>query len=141
MVGPGTGVALFVAFLEERVARNASGHNWLFFVCRHQSQDFLYKQKLYNFADAGYLTLYIAFSRDGSEKVYVQHRMKECAQQLWELVEQGGYLYVCGDGRHISADVDEALRDIIFECGRFSAEQASTYLELLGEQKYINFHP
>ncbi|CAN8067332.1 unnamed protein product [Agarophyton chilense] len=135
MIGPGTGIAPFIAFVEERLAGNASGQNWLFFGCRHQSQDFLYKEKLRKLAEKGHLKLYTAFSRDGPQKMYVQHRMKECAQQLWELMEQGAHLYVCGDGRHMSADVDNALGDIIVECSGFTLEQAKTYLQLLADQK------
>lgn len=135
MIGPGTGLAPFVAFVEERIARNASGENRLFFGCRHEKQDFLYRDELASFAADGCLKLHTAFSRDGKEKVYVQHQMKEYAEELWQLIDGGAHVYVCGDGGRMAGDVDRTLCNIVGECGSMSEEDAAAYLEQMSEQK------
>lgn len=136
MIGPGTGIAPFVGFLEERMATGASGENWLFFGCRHEKQDFLYREQLLQWSEEGKITLKTAFSRDGPTKVYVQHRMKETAEDLWRLMDSdGAHLYVCGDGAHMAGDVDDALREIIKQFGGKSEEEAKNYLDGLSDVK------
>lgn len=134
MIGPGTGIAPFVAFVEERIATDASGDNWLFFGCRFENQDFLYREQMLQWADKDIIRLHTAFSRDGPEKVYVQHRMHECGQQLWSLIEnEGVHVYVCGDGSHMANDVEKALQEIIIEHGARSAQEAISYLNHLSK--------
>lgn len=109
MVGAGTGVAPYRAFLQERHISNASGDNILFFGCRHEDRDFLYKDELKRWEKEGHVELYTAFSRDSSEKVYVQNRITENADRVWRLLEDGAHLYVCGDASHMAPDVHSAL--------------------------------
>ena len=118
MIGPGTGIAPFRAFLEERSARQAKGPNWLFFGNPHGETDYLYRGELEDYAAAGLLTrLDTAFSRDQAEKVYVQHRIREHGQNVWRWLEDGAHVYVCGDAKRMAADVDQALQDVIQEHG------------------------
>lgn len=132
MIGPGTGVAPFIGFIEERVVTKATGCNWLFFGCRFHDQDFLYREKIKKWAEDGVLHLRTAFSRDSPEKVYVQHRMHECSHRLWSLIDgEGAHIYVCGDGSHMAGDVDKALQEIIAEHGERSVANAAQYLEEL----------
>jgi sulfite reductase (NADPH) flavoprotein alpha-component len=132
MVGPGTGVAPFRAFLQERAATGATGRSWLFFGNQKREVDFLYRGEIEAYHKRGVLTrLDLAFSRDQAQKVYVQHRMKEQAAELWRWLEAGATLYVCGDGNHMAADVDRALREIAAEQGGFSAEKAAEYIAAL----------
>lgn len=135
MIGPGTGLAPFIAFIEERVETEATGKNWLFFGCRHEKQDFLYGDRLREYEEAGQLRLDTAFSRDTDKKVYVQQRMREKGCELWNLVEDGAHVYVCGDGGRMADDVDRALREIIQEFGDKSEAAAKGYLEQLVEDK------
>ncbi|PXF44922.1 NADPH oxidoreductase A [Gracilariopsis chorda] len=135
MIGPGTGIAPFVAFIEQRIAQNASGTNCLFFGCRHKAHDFLYEAQLRQYEAQRQLKLFTAFSRDGASKVYVQHRMRENAQLLWEMMEGGAHVYVCGDGRRMSGDVHEALRDIVQRCAAFTRDESEAYLQMLTDQK------
>ncbi len=121
MVGPGTGIAPFRAFLEERCATGASGKNWLFFGDQRRDTDFLYRDELESYQKFGVLTrLDTAFSRDQAEKVYVQHRMMENAKELWHWLENGAHFYVCGDARRMALDVDHALHAIVAEQGGMS---------------------
>lgn len=114
MVGPGTGVAPFRAFLAERRARGATGPSWLFFGDRHEAHDFVYREELEGFLANGTLTrLDTAFSRDQAEKVYVQHRMAEHADELVAWIEQGAHVYVCGDEQQMARDVDAELHHIL----------------------------
>ena len=132
MVGPGTGIAPFRAFLEERHAAKHAGKNWLFFGDQREHCDFLFERELRAYLDSGLLTrLSTAFSRDGSEKVYVQHRMLECAQELWRWLDDGAHFYVCGDARRMARDVDQALTCIVREQGGLSPDGAQTYLQEL----------
>jgi len=136
MIGPGTGVAPFRAFLQERRARGATGRNWLFFGDRHRGQDFLYEEDFAAMRASGLLTrLDLAFSRDQPEKVYVQHRMREHARELFAWIEEGGRLYVCGDATHMAVDVERALAEIIAAEGAMSAEHAEAYLDRLRKEK------
>lgn len=130
MVGPGTGIAPFRAFLEQRTHDQAQGRNWLFFGEQHASTDFLYAEDLHRFQKQGTLhRLDLAFSRDQAEKIYVQHRMKERAAELWEWISNGAYFYVCGDARRMAKDVHHALIQIVQEQGKKSLEEATTYVE------------
>ncbi|MEO5774683.1 MAG: assimilatory sulfite reductase (NADPH) flavoprotein subunit [Sphingomicrobium sp.] len=138
MVGPGTGIAPFRAFLQEREYRGASGKNWLFFGERNFRSDFLYQVELQEHLANGVLSeLDVAFSRDAGEKVYVQHRMLEKAAQLYAWLEDGAHFYVCGDADHMAKDVEAALLTIIAEQRGCSAEDAADYLTRLGaEERY-----
>jgi sulfite reductase (NADPH) flavoprotein alpha-component len=136
MVGPGTGIAPFRAFLEERQATAARGRNWLFFGDQKRATDFLYRDELETMFKDGVLTkLDLAFSRDQSEKVYVQNRMSEHASELWSWLEDGAHFYVCGDARRMAKDVDAALHEVIQKAGGKSAEQASAYVAQLKSSK------
>ncbi|MDA8744591.1 sulfite reductase subunit alpha [Rubripirellula amarantea] len=139
MVGPGTGIAPFMAFLQERNAQKSPGKNWLFFGDQHEAFDFLYEDELKKYASSGLLTkLDTAFSRDGDKKVYVQDRMRENASELWQWIQEGGYFFVCGDASRMAADVDRALADIIAEQGNMSADDAKAYLKrLVDEKRYV----
>jgi sulfite reductase (NADPH) flavoprotein alpha-component len=129
MVGPGTGIAPFRAFLEERQALAARGKNWLFYGDQSRATDFLYEEQLQEFQRGGLLTrLDTAFSRDQAEKVYVQTRMLERARELWGWLEEGAHFYVCGDAKRMATDVDRALQQVIAEQGDLSAEAARAYV-------------
>ena len=118
MVGPGTGIAPFRAFLEEREARGAKGRNWLFFGDQKRTTDFLYEDQVADWQRQGVLTrLDTAFSRDQAEKIYVQHRMRENAQELWNWLEAGAHFYVCGDAKRMAKDVEDTLLQIAAEQG------------------------
>lgn len=132
MIGPGTGIAPFRAFLQERDARGASGKNWLFFGNPHFTQDFLYQVELQNYLKQGLLTkLDVAFSRDTAEKVYVQHKLLKHAAEVWQWLEQGAHLYICGDGARMAKDVHQALLTIIQQQGGKDEKAAQQYLDQL----------
>lgn len=136
MVGPGTGIAPFRAFLEERQATQASGKNWLLFGDQHAATDFLYEEELENLQKAGYLhRLDVAFSRDQEKKIYVQDRMREADKDLWEWLEAGAYFYVCGDASRMAKDVDQALHDVVISAGGKTAEEATAYVKQLKKDK------
>ena len=136
MVGPGTGVAPFRAFLEERQALGAPGRNWLFFGAQHQNTDFLYREELDAWKSSGHLTrLSLAFSRDQAEKIYVQQRMREEGAELWKWLQEGAHFYVCGDASRMAKDVEAALQQIMETHGALSEEAASAYLRELRAQK------
>lgn len=136
MVGPGTGVAPFRSFMQEREEREASGANWLFFGDQHFLTDFLYQVEWLGWRDSGLLTrLDVAFSRDQEDKIYVQHRLRERAADIWQWLQDGAYLYVCGDAVSMAPDVNEALLDIISEQGKMSRDQANDYLRDLSKDK------
>jgi len=129
MVGPGTGIAPFRAFLQERQARQATGPNWLFFGDQHRQGDFLYEQELLAMQQAGLLTkLDTAFSRDQTEKIYVQHRMREKGAELWRWLQEGAHFYICGDASRMANDVTLALHEIIMEHGQLNDPQAKQYI-------------
>ena len=130
MVGPGTGIAPFRAFLQDRKADGAVGKNWLFFGDQHEATDFLYRDELEQYVADGILSkLTTAFSRDGDEKVYVQHRMLQHAAELWAWLNDGGHFYVCGDAKRMAKDVDNALHQIIAQQGQMSDEDARAYVK------------
>ncbi len=136
MVGPGTGIAPFMAFLQERKATGATGKNWLFFGDQKSSTDFLYREELEAWQQEGVLhKLSTAFSRDQAEKVYVQHRMLEEAEELFGWLEQGGYFYICGDASRMAKDVDAALHQVVEKAGGKSPEEAAAYVEELKKSK------
>jgi len=138
MIGPGTGVAPFRAFVQERQAVGAAGRNWLFFGNRHFAQDFLYQTEWQQALKDGVLhRLDLAFSRDGVSKVYVQDRIREHGRELYARLREGAYLYVCGDATHMAKDVHEALVELAVAHGGLSAEDARAWLtELLQEGRY-----
>src|SRR6266516_4299428 len=130
MVGPGTGIAPFRAFLQERAAAGAAGRNWLFFGNRRREADFLYRAELEEFAQKGLLNrMDLAFSRDQTNKVYVQHKMLEAAQELWRWLANGAYLYVCGDATRMAGDVDLALQQVAIKEGGMDAAAAKRFLQ------------
>ena len=136
MIGPGTGVAPFRAFMQEREARDASGDNWMFFGDQTFTQDFLYQVEWQNYLKSGLLTrMDVAFSRDQAEKVYVQDRLKEQASEVFAWLERGAHLYICGDANRMAKDVHQTLVDIIAEHGKLSVEQAEDYLKSLRSNK------
>ena len=136
MVGPGTGIAPFRAFLEERDARGANGKNWLFFGDRNAAEDFIYRDELEAMQSSSLLTrLDLAFSRDQAEKIYVQDRMREHGADLYAWLEEGGYFFVCGDAYAMAKDVDKALHDVIAEHGKMSADSAIEYVNKLKKDK------
>ncbi|GHF01013.1 assimilatory sulfite reductase (NADPH) flavoprotein subunit [Thalassotalea profundi] len=136
MIGPGTGVAPFRAFLQEREAQNAEGENWLFFGDQTFTQDFLYQVEWQGYLKSGLLTrIDLAFSRDQAEKIYVQDRLKENAKAIFEWLERGAHLYVCGDMSRMAKDVEVALIEIIAEQGGKTTEQAELYLKELRNAK------
>jgi len=139
MVGPGTGIAPFRAFLEERKATGASGKNWLFFGDQRADSDFLYREELATWQEEGFLNhLHLAFSRDQAEKIYVQHRMLEHAAELWAWLEEGAYFYVCGDAKRMARDVDAALHQVAETGGGLSAEAAADFIKhLKSEKRYL----
>lgn len=136
MVGPGTGVAPFRAFLQERRALGAGGDNWLFFGDQTRAQDYIYQDELEAMhADSLLTRLDLAFSRDQAEKVYVQHRMREQGKALYDWLERGAHFYVCGDATRMAKDVDEALHDVIAEHGGTDEAGARDYVNAMKKAK------
>jgi sulfite reductase (NADPH) flavoprotein alpha-component len=129
MVGPGTGVAPFRAFLQDRQASGASGRNWLFFGHQRRQHDFFYEDELEAMRKAGLLTrLSLAWSRDGDEKFYVQDRMREVGPDLWRWIADGAHFYVCGDAKRMAKDVERAVVDLVAQFGARSAEEAIAFV-------------
>lgn len=136
MVGAGTGIAPFRAFLQERIATGAQGGNWIFFGDQRASEDFLYREEWEKMKADGVLTrIDTAFSRDQAEKIYVQHRMQENAAGIWKWLEEGAHFFVCGDASRMAKDVHAALRIIIQTEGNKTPEEAALYLENLEKTK------
>jgi sulfite reductase (NADPH) flavoprotein alpha-component len=136
MIGPGTGIAPFRAFLQHRAAMGAKGRSWLFFGDQHAATDFLFGPEIEAWQRAGILSrLSLAWSRDGARKVYVQHRMAEEAADLWRWLQDGAQLYVCGDALRMAKDVDTALRGIAQSEGGMNADQARDWIVALARQK------
>ncbi len=136
MVGPGTGIAPFRAFLEEREATASPGKNWLFFGDQKRACDFLYHDQIIEWVQKGHLTrLDTAFSRDQEEKIYVQTRMMQAASELWQWLEEGAHFYVCGDAKRMAKDVDEALHSIIQTAGGKTADEAAAYVAQMKKEK------
>ena len=139
MVGPGTGIAPFRAFLQEREAAGARGRNWLFFGEQTQAHDFYYRDELHRWHERGHLTrLDTAFSRDQAQKVYVQDRMREQGAEIWRWLEEGGHFYVCGDAARMAKDVDAALLALVGTHGGLSPGDARAYVDALaGAHRYV----
>ncbi|KRV65807.1 sulfite reductase [NADPH] flavoprotein alpha-component [Aeromonas veronii] len=136
MVGPGTGIAPFRAFMQEREAQGAEGKNWLFFGNPHFTQDFLYQVEWQRYVKSGLLSkISLAFSRDQANKIYVQDRLREAGLELYQWLEAGAHFYVCGDANKMAKDVQEALLDVIAEHGHKSREEAEEYLSELRRAK------
>jgi sulfite reductase (NADPH) flavoprotein alpha-component len=141
MVGPGTGVAPFRAFLEQRALEGATGRNWLVFGEQHRATDFLYGNEFLSYQQKGTLhRLDLAFSRDQEQKVYVQNRMQENAKELWSWLQGGAYFYVCGDAKRMAKDVHKTLIEIAQQQGGFSPEKAADYVNVTlmrTERRYL----
>ena len=136
MIGPGTGIAPFRAFVQERDNREAQGKNWLFFGDRTFTEDFLYQVEWQKYLKNGVVDqIDVAFSRDQAEKVYVQHRILEQAPQVWQWLQEGSHIYVCGDATHMAKDVHQALLTVIEQQGKQTREQAEQYLNELRKDK------
>ena len=137
MVGPGTGVAPFRAYLQERKAVGAKGKNWLFFGAQHEHCDFAYGDEFETFRKEGILTrLDCAWSRDQPQKIYVQHCLMENAAEIWKWIDaEGAHFFVCGDARRMAKDVDATLRKIVQEQGGKNFEEANEYVEKLKSDK------
>jgi sulfite reductase (NADPH) flavoprotein alpha-component len=129
MIGPGTGIAPFRAFLHERQAIKAPGRNWLFFGHQRSNWDFFYEEELTAMRAAGHLTrLTLAWSRDAGEKIYVQHRMREVGRDVWAWLNDGAHIYVCGDAQRMAKDVENALVDIVAQHGGCTPAQAKDFV-------------
>ena len=138
MVGPGTGVAPFRAFLQERIATQSMGRNWLFFGERNRASDYYYADYWQDLEKQGRLRLDLAFSRDQADKIYVQHRMLEERKSLWAWLQQGAYIYVCGDAQRMAKDVDAALQTIAQSEGKMGEEDARLFIKSLrAEKRYL----
>ncbi|WP_087019271.1 diflavin oxidoreductase [Thaumasiovibrio subtropicus] len=136
MVGPGTGIAPFRSFLEEREVQASPGDNWLIFGDRNSATDFIYREELEALQEKGVLTrLDLAFSRDQAEKIYVQDKMIEAGAELFAWLERGGYFFVCGDAYYMAKDVDKALHQVIETHGEMSSDEAIEYVSKLKKQK------
>ena len=136
MVGPGTGIAPFRAFVQERDAVGAKGRNWVFFGDQHAATDFLYEDEWKDYTAKGSVTkLDLAWSRDQEQKVYVQDKMRESAAELWAWLQGGALFYVCGDAKRMAKDVDQALHDIAAEQGGMSIEAAAEWVKQLKAEK------
>jgi len=137
MVGPGTGIAPFRAYLQERQVIGAKGRNWLFFGAQHERYDYAYKEDWERFTRDGLLTrLDCAWSRDQAHKIYVQHKLLENASEIWRWIDaEGAQFFVCGDAKRMAKDVDAALRKIVQEQGGKSVDQANEYVEKLKSDK------
>ncbi|AWW34833.1 assimilatory sulfite reductase (NADPH) flavoprotein subunit [Mannheimia varigena] len=136
MIGSGTGIAPYRAFVQQRAAEDASGQNWLIFGNQHFTKDFLYQTEWQQFQKDGYLHKYsFAWSRDQAEKIYVQDKIRENAEAIWAWLQDGAYVYVCGDATRMAKDVEQALLDVIEQQGKFSRDDAEEYLNELAEEK------
>ncbi|MFB1298101.1 molybdopterin-dependent oxidoreductase [Mycobacterium sp. pW049] len=139
MVGPGTGIAPFRGFLQERRALGHRGPNWLFFGDQHRAQNFYYQDDLQDMVDDGFLNrLDLAFSRDQRKRVYVQHKMHDYGADVWRWLDDGAHFYVCGDATRMAKDVDDTLTDIIRTHGKMSADAARDYKRaMVAEKRYV----
>jgi len=138
LIGPGTGIAPFRAFLQERMFHKHPGLNWLFFGERNRATDFYYEDYWIELEKQGRLQLDLAFSRDSAEKTYVQHRLWEKRAQLWEWIQNGAYLYVCGDAEKMAKDVDATLQKIACSEGNLNEEKGQEFIKALRkERRYL----
>jgi sulfite reductase (NADPH) flavoprotein alpha-component len=138
MVGPGTGVAPYRAFLQERIATRATGRNWLFFGERNRETDFYYEPFWTDLEKQGHLRLDVAFSRDQNEKSYVQHKMWDRRKSLWQWIDEGSFLYVCGDAEKMAKEVDEVICRIVRDEGGFSEVDANAFVKKMRlDKRYL----
>ncbi|MET8749672.1 bifunctional nitrate reductase/sulfite reductase flavoprotein subunit alpha [Streptomyces sp. NPDC004667] len=139
MVGPGTGVAPFIGFLEDRLAKGHTGPNWLFFGEQREATDFYHRETLAAFRSSGHLDrLDVAFSRDQRNKIYVQDRMREHGPRLWRWLRDGAHFYVCGDAGRMAKDVDRALHEIVAAHGGMDEDAAAAYVrQMAGDKRYV----
>jgi sulfite reductase (NADPH) flavoprotein alpha-component len=138
MIGPGTGIAPYRGFLQERMAKNATGKHWLFFGERNRHQHFFYQDYWNELIYQEKLRLTVAFSRDQEHKIYVWHRMLEHAKELFQWMENGAYLYVCGDAHRMAKDVEATLHQIVKEQGKMDESSAKAYIKKLkAEERYL----
>ena len=129
MVGPGTGIAPFRAFLQQREIDNAKGRNWLFFGDWTSEGEYLYREEMEDWKDRGLISKHdLAWSREGDEKVYVQHLMSNQGEEIWNWIDNGAYFYVCGDKQYMAKDVHKALITIAEEHGKMKKEDAENYI-------------
>lgn len=135
MIGPGTGIAPFRAFLQERLATNSKGKNWLFFGERNQKTDFYYESFWTDLEKKGFLKLDLAFSRDSDKKVYVQDKILENKTDFWKWIQDGAYIYVCGDAQNMAKSVDLAILKVIEEEGKLSKEEAMHFMKKMRQEK------
>jgi len=136
MVGPGTGIAPFRAFLYERKAIGGSGRNWLFFGNPHEATDYFYQEEFEALRSEGVLNrIDLAWSRDQDYKIYVQDKINEASGELWEWIDGGAHLYVCGDAVYMAGDVDKALHSAVEEHGGMTPDEAATYVEQMKTDK------
>lgn len=135
MVGPGTGIAPYRAFMQERIAKDSQGKNWLFFGERNRNTDYFYQEEWETWSAQGKLQVDLAFSRDQEEKIYVQHRLQENGKHIWNWLEDGAYFYVCGDAQNMAKDVEATLQKIAHEHGGMNEEAAKAYVKNLRAQK------
>lgn len=131
MIGPGTGIAPFRAFLQERAHHSATGKNWLFFGERNRKSDYFYEEEWKKHPN---LEVHTAFSRDQEEKIYVQHKLLENGPEIYRLLEEGAHLYVCGDAKVMARDVEKTLREILQKNGPFDEEGAKSHLKALKKE-------
>ncbi|HEM6854754.1 TPA: NADPH-dependent assimilatory sulfite reductase flavoprotein subunit [Providencia stuartii] len=138
MIGPGTGIAPFRAFMQQRDNEEATGKNWLFFGNPHFVEDFLYQVEWQRYVKEGLLTnISLAWSREQAQKVYVQDKLREQGEEVWHWIEEGAHIYVCGDANHMARDVEQALLEIISQYGNMDSESADEFLsELRVERRY-----
>jgi sulfite reductase (NADPH) flavoprotein alpha-component len=136
MIGVGTGLAPYRGYLQEREAIGASGKNWLFFGEQRRAANFYHEKEFADYSASGLLTRFdTAFSRDQASKIYVQHRIRECGREVWSWLEEGAYLYLCGDAERMAPDVDAALHAVVEEQGGLSKEAAAEFMAGLRTQK------
>ena len=135
MIGPGTGVAPFRAFLQERLALGHTGKNWLFFGERHSKTDYFYEEFWTPLVQQNKLRLDLAFSRDQEEKIYVQHKLLQHSADLWNWLQDGAYLYLCGDATRMAKDVEATLHQIAEEQGKLAPQEAKAFIKRLRQEK------
>ncbi|MBJ7448818.1 MAG: sulfite reductase [Parachlamydiales bacterium] len=135
MIGPGTGIAPFRGFMQERLKKGASGKHWLFFGERNRATDFLYEEYWNELMDLGHLKVSAAFSRDQSHKIYVQHLMHQEGAEFWNWLQEGAYLYVCGDAHRMAKDVETTLLQIAMEHGSMAEDGARAFIKKLRQDK------
>ena len=136
MIGVGTGLAPYRGYLQEREAIGATGRNWLFFGEQRRGANFYHEKEMAAYSASGLLTRFdTAFSRDQTSKIYVQHRIRECGRDVWSWLQEGAYLYLCGDAERMAPDVDTAIHAVAQEHGAMSKEGAAEYVANLRTTK------